>query len=81
MKAQYWIIIASRPEGFTLNDLKAEEAIYSEFPAVKNNRVLFCNTTTTDYFTMGVVEPEIMLQDLLQYNDSNYIAKYFKVLR
>lgn len=81
MDSEYWVIIASRPEGFTMDDLKAEEAIYAEFPAVKNNRVLFCNTTTTDYFTMGVVEPEVMLKDLLNYNDSNYVSKYFKVLK
>ncbi len=81
MTCGYWIIIASRPNNYTLEDLKKEESIYSEFPAVKNNRVLFCNTSTTDYFTMGSVEPEIMLQDLLFCNDSTYLPKYFKLLK
>jgi len=81
MNCNYWVIIASRPKDYTLEDLKKEESIYSEFPAVKNNRVLFCNTSTTDYFTMGVVEPQIMLQDLLQFSDSSYVPKYFKLLK
>ena len=80
MNCYYWIIIAARPDSYTLEDLKKEESIYSEFDAVKNNRVLFCNTSTTDYFTMGIVEPEIMLQDLLFWNDSNYTPKYFRLL-
>lgn len=81
MNCEYWVIIASRPEGFTLEDLKKEEAIYAEFPSVKNNKVIFCNTSTTDYFTMGVVEPELMLKDLIHCTDLNYESKYFKVLK
>jgi len=81
MNCQYWVIIASRPEGYTLQDLKAENPIYSKFPSVKNNKVIFCNTSTTDYFTMGIVEPDIMLEDFINISNPNYTAKYFKILK
>ncbi|MBN4071381.1 ABC transporter substrate-binding protein [Crocinitomix catalasitica] len=64
-KAGYWIIIAERPADFSLADLMAEEAVYQEFKSVKNEQVLFCNTAEVDYFAKGVVEPHILLKDLL----------------
>lgn len=83
MQCEYWIIIASRPNGFTLNNLMAEDDIYKEFPAVKNNKVIFCNTSTTEYFTKGVVEPDILLSELIAAKDGRELAdsKYFKILQ
>lgn len=81
MECEYWVIIASRPDDYSLEDLKAEESIYSNFPSVQNGKVIFCNTSTTDYFSMGVVEPDLMLRDLVHCTDSNYISKYFKLLK
>lgn len=80
-KAECWIIIAARPERFSLDDLKKENRIYSSFPSVKNNKVFFCNTQTTPYFSEGPIEPHIMLRDLitcLEGDDSD--NKYFKIL-
>ena len=81
MECEYWVIIASRPTSFSLQDLINEESIYAEFPAVKNKKVIFCNTSTTDYFTMGVVEPELMLLDLINVSNPNHNPKYFKLLK
>jgi iron complex transport system substrate-binding protein len=79
----YWVIIANRPEGFDLKQLIEEDVVYSSFKSVKNNQVIFCNTSTTNYFTKGVVEPDIMLKDLLfatgQIEDHSPI--YFKILK
>jgi len=79
--SEYWVIIASRPEGFSLDDLIAEAPIYARFPSVLNKKVIFCNTATTDYFTMGIVEPDVMLKDLNNLFNPDYIAKYFKILK
>lgn len=65
MIADYWIIIAGRPQNFSLNDLTSEQSVYGEFKSVKNKNVLFCNSSTTDYFTKGVLEPQVILKDLL----------------
>lgn len=75
-KADYWIIIASRPDDFSMADLMEEEPVYKEFKAVKNRTVFFCNTGTTDYFAEGVVEPHILLRELQQLVRGDDPAKY-----
>ncbi len=78
----YWVIIAARPENFTLQDLIAENRVYGQFPSVRNKQVIFCNTQTTPYFSKGPIEPHLMLKDL-----RNCIAgrdagnRYFKILK
>jgi len=83
MIADYWIIIASRPENFSLADLVAEEPVYSKFKSVIHQQVIFCNSATTDYFANGVVEPQIMLRDLLfaAHKLSDHQPKYFFLLK
>ncbi len=82
MQSEYWIIIASRPKNYKLKDLLKEESIYKDFKAVKNNNVVFCNTSTTHYFTRGSVQPEIMLKDLINcINHSKEETSYFKILK
>ncbi len=62
--ADWWIIIAERPAGFSMADLLAENEVYREFESVKRGDVLMCNTTEVDYFAKGVVEPDVILRDL-----------------
>ncbi len=82
MNTNYWIIIANRPQNFSLNDLLEEEKIYAEFESVKNKHVIFCNTAFSEYFTNGIVEPHIMLLDLHYCTGKikNHTPKYFKIL-
>ena len=83
MQCEYWVIIASRPKDFTLANLLEEEEVYKEFPSVKNGKVIFCNTATTEYFTKGVVEPDILLKELIYAKDNLELEepKYFRVLK
>lgn len=80
--ADYWIIIAGRDADFSLNDLIEESPVYSEFKSVKSKQVIFCNTNTTEYFTTGVIEPHILLKDLLYARGevSNHQPVYFRLL-
>lgn len=81
-ECDYWIIVASRPVGFTLENLIAEDPVYSTFKPVREKQVIFCNTSTVPYFTKGVLEPDVMLRDLLfatgQINDHQPV--YFRLL-
>lgn len=79
----YWVIIASRPNDFSLSDLKTEEPVYSTFRSVKEGKVIICNTGSSDYFTYGVTEPHIMLQELIAAIGGEYLedARYFKILK
>ena len=81
--ADYWVIIASRPPAYSLNDLIEEESVYSTFKAVTNKHVLFCNTNHSSYFTAGILEPHIMLKDLLSLTGQikNHQPKYFQLLK
>jgi cobalamin transport system substrate-binding protein len=79
----YWIIIANREEDFTLADLIAEDEVYSTFRSVKEGKVIFCNTSTSDYFTYGIIQPDNMLYELslaIQGKDKED-AQFFKLLR
>ena len=79
---EYWVIVAERPKNFSLEDLKKENRIYTTFPSVQFNKVIFCNTSTTPYFSQGPIEPHILLQDLINCIDGNDSEnKYFKLLR
>mgnify|MGYP000067467436 CR=1 FL=1 len=78
----YWIIIASRPVGFDLEDLLEEEEVYKTFRSVKEGKVIFCNTYTSDYFTFGLLEPHIMMKELSRIMEGSPLArsKYFHLL-
>jgi len=83
MFADYWIIIANRPTDFSLADLISEEQVYAKFKSVIHQQVIFCNSATSDYFANGVVEPQIMLKDILfaTHKLSEHQPKYFFLLR
>lgn len=81
--ADYWIIIANRPKNYSLEDLLKEEPVYRTFKAVKQKQVIFCNTGETSYFTMGILEPDVMLKDLLLLTNQleDHTLKYFQFLK
>lgn len=80
--ADYWIIIADEAPDFSMDDLEALSPVYKTFKSVQNGQVIFCNIATTDYFAKGVIEPHIILKDLLfatgQLEDHN--PAYFYLL-
>ncbi|MFD1552369.1 hypothetical protein DNU06_10945 [Putridiphycobacter roseus] len=83
MNAKYWLIIANRPQGYSLADLKQEETIYKEFKAVKDKKVIFCNTGYSPYFTQGIIAPDEMLKELLEIKSQgvDYAGVYFRYLK
>jgi iron complex transport system substrate-binding protein len=82
-KAAYWIIIADRPADFSLEQLISENPVYATFSSVINQQVIFCNTTSSDYFLKGVLEPHVMLKDLLfaLHKMDAHEPKYFHLLK
>ncbi len=81
--SDYWIIVAHRPIGFTLDDLIREEPVYAEFKSVKDKQVVFCNTAEVDYFAQGIMEPNVILKDILFATGQlkKYEPKYFFLLQ
>ena len=82
-QADYWIVIANRAADFSMQQLLKEEEVYQSFKSVQENQVIFCNSSTTGYFTKGVLEPEIMLQDLIDIRQGQDTSAniYFNLLK
>ena len=66
LDTEYWIIIAQRNTGFSMEELKSENYLYSEFAAVQKNNVIVCNTAISDYFGDALLEPQIVLKNLIE---------------
>jgi iron complex transport system substrate-binding protein len=82
-KADFWIIIASRDADFSKSKLIQEQEVYESFKSVQENQVIFCNSATTGYFTRGILEPEIMLQELIDIREQKSAPSnsYFNLLK
>jgi iron complex transport system substrate-binding protein len=85
LDAHFWVLVASCGPQFSLEELKNENDIYDDFSAFKNRNVLFCNSNLSDYFGMGVAEPDKILSDLVYYFHpeilKNYTPQYFQKLK
>lgn len=81
--ANYWVIIANRPKDFGMSDLLAEEEVYGTFRSVQQGQVIFCNSAHSEYFIDGVIEPHIMLKDILFATGKidTHKPKYFHLLK
>jgi iron complex transport system substrate-binding protein len=64
--ADFWVIITDAKKEYSRSDLVGEDERYPEFDAFKNDRVLLCNLQQTDYFGDAVLEPHIILADLIK---------------
>ncbi len=82
VSADYWIIIAHESPDFSMRDLLALSPVYKTFKSVQSGQVIFCNIATADYFAKGVIEPHIILKDLLFATGQlkQHVPSYFNVL-
>jgi iron complex transport system substrate-binding protein len=85
LDADFWILVASCSPQFSLSELGNENDVYDDFSAYENGNVLFCNSNLSDYFGMGVAEPDKILKDLLHYFHpeltKDYSPHYFHRLK
>ncbi len=50
----------------TTESLETQNALYKDFKAVKEKQVIYCDTELTDFYGQGVVEPQVVLADLIK---------------
>lgn len=85
LDADFWVLVASCEPQFSLEELKNENDLYDDFSAYKNENILFCNSNLSDYFGMGVAEPDKILSDLVFYFHpellNDYAPHYFQKLK
>ena len=80
METEYWRFVSEGKEGEEKVDIATLNDYYGLFSSVKTGKVLYCNPTLSGYFTEGVLEPHIVLQDMINARDSmdGYTPKYYK---
>jgi len=64
-QADYWGMVVSQDSAFTINQLVAKDERYRDFPSITSGNVFVCNSKKSDYFGDGVVEPHLILADLI----------------
>ena len=82
--AEFWCIKDYFDGDYSYQQLAAEFEPYSDFKAFKDSNIIFCNTFKNSYFEDGIMEPDIVLADLIKAIHPkllpDYKSKYFKRL-
>ena len=63
--ADYWCILENFQGEYSYNQLASENMHYDEFDAFRNKQVIVCNTHVSPYYEQGILEPDIILADLI----------------
>jgi iron complex transport system substrate-binding protein len=83
--ADFFGKVIYRESGVFRNDFLEEQSRFELLKAFDDSRLFYCNTATTDYFGQGIMEPHLMLQDLIGIFHpeiaSPYKAVYFHPLK
>jgi len=66
INADYWSVLDFFEGKYTYKNLSNQYPPYSHFKAFKNKKVIFCNTRSQDYYQKGILEPEVILADLIK---------------
>jgi len=64
--ADFWRFLVYSTDDFTLESLKNEDLRYQDFKAFKDKKVIVCNTLKKPYYQKGLLEPQIILADLIK---------------
>ncbi len=83
--ADFWVFQEFFAGDYSYQNLLNENNKYLYFDAFKNKKIIVCNTEKTPYYEDGVMEPDIVLKDLIfAFHPSllpQYVPKYFMFLQ
>lgn len=78
LEADFWGKVIYEKGELTKEQLRANDERFAELPAFKKDQVFYCNAAETDYFGMGVLEPHLILEDLIAlFNHQEHESHYF----
>ena len=85
INADYWQILEFYNGDYSYQNIKTEYPPYAHFKAFLKKQVIFCNTHYRDYYDRGLLEPDIILADLINIMHpgmlKNHQQKYFSLLK
>ncbi|MCB0762352.1 MAG: ABC transporter substrate-binding protein [Flavobacteriales bacterium] len=61
----YWGKVVYEEGDLTLESIRANDERYANLKAFKSGQVFYCNAAETDYFGDAIVEPGVILEDLI----------------
>ncbi len=80
-QADFWGLVVFESEPFTIDKVLDMNDMYGNFESYKAGNVFVCNATLADYFGDAVMEPHIILADLISIFHPEYVPnhtpKYF----
>ena len=84
-KADFWFIKYNKSAGsLTYSELRSEYEPYSLFDAWKNKKVVGCNADQTPYYERGIMQPDLVLKDMINIFHpglaGNHSNVYFQLL-
>mgnify|MGYP001041346435 CR=1 FL=1 len=75
-QSDYWGMVVSQDSAFTIDQLVEEDERYADFSSVKSGNIFVCNSKKADYFGDGVVEPHLILADLVSIFHPNVLPNH-----
>lgn len=63
--ADFWRITVNNPKDYSMAEMLADDERYSLFKAFRQKKILYCDTRKLPYFEKGIIEPHIILADLI----------------
>lgn len=65
IQTDYWGKVIYEQGDVSVESLLGGDKRLNDLSAVKNGNIFFCNATKTDYFGDAIMQPEVILQDLV----------------
>ena len=80
--ADFWGMVTSQEEPFTMRSVLKMDSYYGEFKSFRDSNIFVCNAAKTDYFGDAVMEPDVILADMIAILHPDvlpdYDGKYFR---
>lgn len=74
--ADFWVFQEFFAGEYSSQNLLNENNKYAYFDAFKNKKIIVCNTEQTPYYEDGVIEPHIVLKDLIYAFHPSLLPQY-----
>ncbi len=80
--AEYWGMVTSQDDLFTMQSVLEMDEYYGTFKSFRDSNIFVCNAAKTDYFGDAVMEPHVILSDIISILHPDilpdYTGKYFR---
>lgn len=74
--ADYWGMVTSHIEPFTMQTVLKMDEFYGSFKSFHDKNIFVCNAAKSDYFGDAVMEPEIILADMIAIIHPEVLPQY-----